>query len=97
MKNRQKDDISRDILSVCNGGATVTRVMFSAYMTHSQTKLYLNQLIATGLIDSDPLTRKFYTTPKGMEYLGTMCKMAELFPVNTKRSGARERLASSFL
>jgi predicted transcriptional regulator len=97
MKNRQKDDISRDILSVCNGGATITKVMFSAYMTHSQTKLYLNELMGTGLIENDPLTRKFYTTPKGLEYLGTMYQMAELFPVNTKRSSVRERLASSFI
>ena len=97
MQNRQKDEIERDILAVCNGGAVITKVMFHAYITHGQTKAYLEQLIAKGFADHDPLTRQYFTTPKGIEYLSVRDKMAELFPINTKRSSAKERMASVFL
>jgi predicted transcriptional regulator len=97
MQNRQKDEIARDILSVCNGGAPITKVMFHAYMTHGQVKIYLNQLIETALIEHDTLERKYYTTPKGMDYLAAFDRMTELLPVTTRRSVAAERLASSFL
>ena len=97
MQNRQKDEIARDIMSVCNGGAQITKVMFHAYMTHGQVKLYLNDLIEKNLVVYDSLTRRYCTTPKGMQYLATVEKMAELLPVATKRSVASERLASSYL
>jgi predicted transcriptional regulator len=97
MQNRQKDEIVRDIISVCNGGALITKVMFHAYMTHGQVKLYLNALIAKDLVLYDSLTRRYCTTFKGMEYLRTIERMAELLPVATKRAVASERLASAFL
>lgn len=96
-KNRQKDEIARDIMSVCNGGAQITKVMFHAYMTHGQVKIYLNELIDKALIQHDTLERRYYTTPKGMEYLAAFEKMTELLPVATKRSTANARLASAFL
>jgi predicted transcriptional regulator len=97
MQNRQKDEIVRDIMSVCNGGAQITKVMFHAYMTHGQVKLYLAELIEKGLVSHDSLTRLYSTTSKGMDYLATIERMAELLPVATKRSAARERLATAFL
>lgn len=97
MQNRQKDEIARDILSVCNGGAQITKVMFHAYMTHGQVKIYLNQLIESGLVERDTLERKYYTTPKGMGYLAAFDSMTQLLPVVTKRSVAVERLATGFL
>ena len=96
MQNRQKDELVKDILSVCNGGAQITKVMFHAYMTHGQVKLYLGELIDKGLIELDTFTRKYYTTARGMEYLATMEKLAEILPVVTRRSAASERLASAF-
>lgn len=97
MQNRQKDEIARDILSVCNGGAQITRVMFHAYMTHGQVKIYLNQLIKNGLVELDTLQRRYYTTPKGMDYLAAFDSMTQLLPVVTKRSVAVERLAGGFI
>jgi predicted transcriptional regulator len=32
VQNRQKDEIVREILAVCNGGSLITRVMFHAYI-----------------------------------------------------------------
>jgi predicted transcriptional regulator len=96
MQNRQKDELARDILSVCNGGAPITKVMFHAYMTHGQVKLYLAELIEKGLVEHDSLERKYYATPKGMEYLATFEKITELLPVITKRSAASERIAMAY-
>lgn len=96
MQNRQKDELARYILSVCNGGAAITKVMFHAYMTHGQVKLYLAELIEKGLVEHDTLERKYYATSKGMEYLATFEKMTELLPVITKRSVASERLAIAY-
>jgi predicted transcriptional regulator len=97
VQNRQKDEIARDIMSVCNGGALVTKVMFHAYMTHGQVKLYLNELVEKDLVMHDPLTRRYTTTAKGMEYLATIGRMAELLPLETKRAVASDRLARAFL
>ena len=97
VKNRQKDEIFRDILTVCNGGSPITKVMFHAYMTHGQAKGYLQQLLTEGLVEHDPLDKKYYATPKGIEYLGVAERMSELFAVTTKRATAKERLASPFL
>lgn len=97
MQNRQKDEIARDILSVCNGGSQITKVMFHAYMTHGQVKIYLNQLIDNGLVEYDTLERRYYTTPKGLDYLAAFDRMTQLLPLVTKRSVAAERLASGFL
>ena len=97
MQNRQKDEIARDIMSVSNGGVYITKIMFHAYMTHGQVKLYLNQLIEKGLVEHDKLERKFYTTPKGMEYLATFESMRQLLPLVTRRASPSDRLASAFL
>jgi predicted transcriptional regulator len=97
MQNRQKDELVRDIMSVCNGGAQITKVMFHAYMTHGQVKSYLAELIDKGLVTYDSLTRLYSTTSKGIDYLATFERMAELLPVATKRATARERLTNSFL
>ncbi|HKU49806.1 MAG TPA: winged helix-turn-helix domain-containing protein [Nitrososphaera sp.] len=97
MQNRQKDELVRDIMSVCNGGAQITKVMFHAYMTHGQVKSYLAELIDKGLVTYDSLTRLYNTTSRGIDYLATFERMAELLPVATKRATARERLTNSFL
>jgi predicted transcriptional regulator len=97
VQNRQKDEIVRDIMSVCNGGAQITKVMFHAYMSHGQVKLYLSELIDKGLVVYDPLTRKYCTTSKGIEFQANYERMAELLTIVTKRSAASDRLASAFL
>jgi predicted transcriptional regulator len=48
MQNRQKDEMIRDILTVSNGGATITNIMFKAFTSHAQAKAYLGELIENG-------------------------------------------------
>lgn len=67
--------------------------MFHAYVTHSQAKAYLQQLITSGLVEHDPLEKTFNTTAKGMEYLRVIEKMTELFPVAKRNSSKAELFA----
>src|SRR5215471_21200956 len=86
MQNRQKEEMIRDILTVANGGATITHIMFKAYTSHSQAKSYLSELIEKGLVEYDALDRKYRTSPKGIEYLQVIESMSDILSVKTRRS-----------
>src|SRR5439155_10605181 len=79
MRNRQKDEMTRDILTVSNGGAIISHIMFKAYASHAQAKSYLGELIENGLVAYDELDRKYRTTAKGLEYLQAMESISEMF------------------
>jgi predicted transcriptional regulator len=85
MQNRQKDEIVRDILAVCNGGSLITRVMFHAYITHTQAKGYLSELIEKGLVETDIFnSKKYFATSKGIEYLAGLERMSEMLAIETR-------------
>jgi predicted transcriptional regulator len=89
MRNRQKDEIIRDILYSAQGGAGITKIMFHAYLTHSQAKEYTQSLIKNGLVEQDieaGSLRQFRTTPKGIEYLGAIERMSDMLAIETKRA-----------
>jgi predicted transcriptional regulator len=87
MQNRQKDEIIRDILSVCNGGCIISRIMFHTYISHAQARSYLGELIQEGLVEMDIFnSRKYFATPKGIEYLAGLETMTEMLAIETKRS-----------
>ena len=91
MQNRQRDEISRDILTVSNGGATITQIMFKAYMSHGQAKCYLSELIENRFIEFDELNRTYRTTVNGLEYLNAMERISGMLVINTRRSAANKR------
>lgn len=87
MQNRQKDEIVRDILTVCNGGTNITRVMFHAYLTHAQARGYLGELVQKGFVETDIFNSKEYrATPKGIEYLSGLERMTEMLSIETRRA-----------
>ena len=89
MRNRQKDEIMRDILQTAQGGAGITKIMFHAYLTHGQAKEYSQVLLDSGLLelDADSSSMKQYrTTHKGIEYLAAIESMSEMLPIATRRS-----------
>jgi predicted transcriptional regulator len=91
MQNRQKDEMTRDILTVSNGGAIISHIMFKAYTSHAQAKSYLGELIENGMIQYDVLDRKYRTTMKGIEYLQAMESISSILAINTRRSVADEK------
>jgi predicted transcriptional regulator len=89
MRNRQKDEIMRDILYSAQGGAGITKIMFHAYLTHSQAKEYTQSLMKTGLLEQDleaGSLRQFRTTPRGVEYLGAVERMSDMLAIETRRA-----------
>jgi predicted transcriptional regulator len=89
MHNRQKDEIMRDILHSAQGGTGITKIMFHAYLTHSQAKQYIRSLMKSGLLQEDlePASLgQFRTTPKGVEYLNAIERISDLLAIETKRS-----------
>jgi predicted transcriptional regulator len=86
MQNRQKDEIVRDILTVCNGGTVISKIMFHAYITHAQAKGYLSELIEKDLVENDIFNKREYrSTHKGIEYLAALQRMSELLPIETRK------------
>lgn len=81
----------RDILTVANGGATITQIMFKAYTSHSQAKSYLGELIQKAFIEFDSMERKYRTTTKGLEYLQAVERMTEILTIDTRRSVANKQ------
>src|SRR5437867_2501077 len=89
MRNPQKDEIMRDILYSAQGGAGITKIMFHAYLTHSQAKDYTQSLIKSDLLEHDieaGSLRQFRTTPKGVEYLGAVERMSDMLAIETRRA-----------
>lgn len=88
MRNRQKDEIMRDILQAAQGGAGITKIMFHAYLTHGQAKEYSQYLLESGLleVDIERASMQYRTTHKGIEYLSAIERIGELLPVATKRT-----------
>jgi predicted transcriptional regulator len=92
MHNRQKDEIMRDILHSAQGGAGITKIMFHAYLTHSQAKEYTQMLLQNGLLEQDidsGSLREFRTTPKGLEYLTAIERISEMLAIETRRAAVR--------
>jgi predicted transcriptional regulator len=81
MNYRSRDDIISVILDAANGGGgglTKTKIMYKAYLSHSQMKEYLSVLIESGLLGYDVYTRKFKTTEKGLRFLDTYNQMTDV-------------------
>jgi len=90
MQNRQKDEMIRDVLTVSNGGATITQIMFKAYMSHCQAKAYIGELVEREFLEFDAIERKYHTAPRGIEYLQAAEKISEMLSITTRRSVSRE-------
>lgn len=80
-RNRGRTEMVVDILQVVNesisgGGATRTRMMYSAYLNHAQMKEYARVLTESDLIRYDEDTQTFRTTEKGRRFLDTYNRMS---------------------
>ena len=95
MRNRQKDEMIRDILASANGGSTISQIMFRAYASHTQAKGYLSMLIEKGYIEYDSVERKYRTTPQGLGYLNAVHNLSDILKIETRRS-AKEPASGFF-
>jgi predicted transcriptional regulator len=78
MKNRSRTEIVSNILDAANGGATKTKIMYTAFLSYNQLKEYLSVLIENNLIEYFEGTKKFKTTEKGLNFLKMFNEIGEL-------------------
>jgi predicted transcriptional regulator len=78
MKYRSRTEIVSMMLDAANGGATKTKIMYSAFLSYTQLKEYLSVLIENNLLEYLEGTRTFKTTEKGLNVLKMHREMTEL-------------------
>jgi predicted transcriptional regulator len=85
MKNRDRIEILSRILQAANGrsgnGATRTRIMYNAFLSHSQLQQYLPVLADNGMVQYESLSQTFKTTEKGLMFLKTYSEMNQMIRV----------------
>jgi len=86
MKYRSRTEIVSNILDAANGGATKTKIMYTAFLSYNQLKEYFSILIENNLIEYLDGTHKFKTTAKGLNLLKMHNEMAELLQVTTVKN-----------
>ncbi len=93
--NRDRIDIISQILNVAANGddATKTKIMYSAFLSHTQLKECLAILTENGLLDHDHLRQTYKTTEKGLRFLGTYNQLRDAMNMPSSSS----RSSSSFL
>jgi predicted transcriptional regulator len=69
MKYRGRTEIVAMILESANGGATKTKIMYSAFLSYNQLKEYLSVLIENSLIEYQDGTQTYKTTEKGLKFV----------------------------
>jgi predicted transcriptional regulator len=89
MKYRSRTDIISQILDTANGGgATKTKIMYKACLSHNQLKEYLAVLTQRDLLISDRQTHTFKTTEKGLQFLKTYNQIVHLMDAHEFECGS---------
>ena len=84
MKYRSRTEIVGNILDAANGGATKTKIMYTAFLSYNQLKDYISMLIENNLIEYLDGSHKFKTTEKGLNYLKMHNEIGELLLTTIK-------------
>jgi predicted transcriptional regulator len=82
VKYRSRDEIIGLLLNAANGGgATKTRLMYSAFISFNQLKEYLSLLVENGLIQYEEGKHTYRTIEKGIRFLHLQNKIDEVAPI----------------
>ena len=71
------------ILEAANGRATKTKIMYSAFLSYSQLKDYLDILIENNLLEYLEGRHSYRTTEKGLNFLKMHNVIGELLQITT--------------
>ncbi len=86
MVNRDRHEITIEILKKARGGKKKTEIMRDVGLSYLQAKQYLNRLVREELLVPDH-RHNFRTTKKGLEFL-EKCAKCPLFKWDLERSGS---------
>jgi predicted transcriptional regulator len=82
VKYRSRDEIIGLLLNAANGGgATKTKLMYSALISFNQLREYLSLLAEKGLIQYEEGKHTYRTTEKGIRFLDLQNKIDEVVPI----------------
>ena len=83
MKYRSRSEIIGLLLNAANGGgATKTKLMYSAFISFNQLREYLSLMVENGLVQYEEGMHTYRTTEKGMRLLHIQNKIDEVAPIN---------------
>ena len=84
MGYRSRTEIVCNILDAANvGGATKTKIMYTAFLSYAQLNEYFSILVKNNLIEYLDGTQTFKTTEKGLNYLIKYREIGELLQQQT--------------
>jgi predicted transcriptional regulator len=86
MVNRDRHEITIEILKKASGGKKKTEMMRDVGLSYLQAKQYLNELVMKGLLVSDQ-KHNYRTTKKGLEFL-EKCADCPLFKWDLERTSS---------
>ena len=90
MRYRSRTEIITQILEIVNDdsravaaldlvmGVSKTKIMYKAFLSHSQLKEYVKVLTERDLLSYDGQTRMFKTTEKGLRFLKAYAQINQL-------------------
>ena len=88
MKNRGRDAIMGLLLNTADGGATKTKLMYSAFLSFYQLKEYLSLLVENGLIQYEERMHAYRTTEKGKRFLHIQNEVTPIIYISENTSKA---------
>lgn len=86
MKNRSRQDINAMILEAAIAAENKTKIMYKAYLSHSQLCVHLTELQDNGLLEYRLGEQTYVTTQKGKRYLEIYNNMNELTSISEEDS-----------
>jgi predicted transcriptional regulator len=78
MKYRSRADIASTILQAAMPGATKTRLMYGAFISHAQIQEYLAFLKERQLLSFEEETAQYKVTEKGLRFLRVYDDISEM-------------------
>jgi predicted transcriptional regulator len=85
MKYRSRTDIIAMILQAATGGATKTRIMYSAYLSYAQVKEYLSFLMERNLIWYEEGSGLYKLSERGLQLLRAYEGISEMITLDGQK------------
>lgn len=85
---RSKAEIISAILQATDSGASITRIMYSSYLSYTLTKKYINFLIENRMVAYEEKIHLYKTTEKGKKFTRMYGEINKMF--NSKLNNPRE-------
>lgn len=80
MKNRSRIDITAAILGIAKEGTIKTQIMYRAFLSYPQLKVYLDLLQESDMLAYDKQENEYVTTDQGKRFLQMYEQLDKMVP-----------------